>query len=81
MAQGMRNGGTGAARDALDLCVRRLRQGESIEGCLADYPELADELRPLLVTYAEIADSVPPAPDMSDAARFVASMVACSCAG
>lgn len=36
----------------LDDCLARVRAGESLETCLADYPDLASQLRPLLVTAA-----------------------------
>ncbi|MBN1189910.1 MAG: FecR domain-containing protein, partial [Dehalococcoidales bacterium] len=32
----------------LDICLNRMKRGETIEGCLADYPQHAEELRPLL---------------------------------
>jgi hypothetical protein len=32
----------------LDDCVHRMRGGESVEDCLADYPEQAAELAPML---------------------------------
>jgi len=32
----------------LDTCVDRINRGERIEDCLADYPEYAPELEPLL---------------------------------
>ena len=32
----------------LDECVDRVNRGESIEDCLAGYPEHAEELEPLL---------------------------------
>lgn len=34
--------------DMLNECLERMRQGESVEQCLADYPEQAAELAPLL---------------------------------
>ena len=36
--------------DIFDLCVERLAAGETVEDCLRDYPEYADELRSLLET-------------------------------
>lgn len=39
---------SGRVRDALDLCLFRIAQGERPEQCLADFPELAADLRPLL---------------------------------
>jgi hypothetical protein len=32
----------------LDECIDRINQGESVEACLADYPEYAEQLEPLL---------------------------------
>lgn len=34
--------------DAFEICLEALEQGESMDACLARYPELADELRPML---------------------------------
>jgi hypothetical protein len=34
--------------DILEICLERLAQGDTIENCLADYPQRADELRPYL---------------------------------
>ncbi len=34
--------------EALEICLQALGQGADIEACLADFPGLADELRPLL---------------------------------
>lgn len=36
-------------QDALEQCWQRLAQGESLEQCLAEYPQFARELRELLV--------------------------------
>lgn len=48
----------------LDQCVSRMRQGESPEACLADYPSVAGELGPDLVLTAELIHLSPlePAP-------------------
>jgi len=35
-------------RDALNNCIDALADGRSLEDCVQDYPDLADELRPLL---------------------------------
>ena len=32
----------------LEECIARLRQGESVEDCLAKYPEMRNEIEPLL---------------------------------
>ena len=34
--------------DILEICLERLAQGDTIDNCLADYPQQADVLRPLL---------------------------------
>jgi hypothetical protein len=36
--------------DALEFCLQALEQGASLESCLARFPALADELRPILET-------------------------------
>ena len=41
-------------------CLERMSQGESIENCLRDYPEAADELEPLLRTALDIKGRVLP---------------------
>jgi hypothetical protein len=38
--------------DALENCLQRMEQGESLDSVLAQYPELAAQLRPLLETAA-----------------------------
>jgi uncharacterized protein DUF5667/uncharacterized protein DUF5666 len=43
--------------DALEICLHSLEQGEDIEVCLARFPQLADDLRPLLQTAAQLHDS------------------------
>jgi len=40
--------------EILDLCLARLKAGENLESCLADYPAYAEELRPLLMTATDI---------------------------
>ena len=40
--------------DALNVCLDMLFNGETIEGCIKHYPELADELKPLLEQAAKI---------------------------
>jgi hypothetical protein len=45
----------------LEACLLRIESGETIEACLAAYPEHADELRPLLrLSWALRAASQPP---------------------
>jgi hypothetical protein len=37
----------------LDLCIDRINSGESLEACLQDYPEYAEQLEPLLITLVD----------------------------
>jgi uncharacterized protein DUF5667 len=53
--------------DILEICLERMRAGDSVAACLQDYPHCADELAPLLKT-ADYARRVPP-PQLSPAAR------------
>ncbi len=53
--------------DILEACLRYLQNGESLESCLARYPEVAEDLRPLLHT-AQLIQSVPH-PRTSSAAK------------
>jgi hypothetical protein len=48
--------------DVLNLCFDRILKGQSVEQCLADYPEQARELEPLLRTFAaaRLASQVTP---------------------
>jgi hypothetical protein len=62
--------------DALDQCLARMAQGETLEACLARYPEQADVLRPLLMTARALADVPPPAPRPEAVARGEARMLA-----
>jgi len=76
MAQGNGSEDERRVRGALDVCLDRMRRGESLDRCLADYPTLADALRPLLETVAAIAAErvvPPPAPTglASGRARFL----------
>ena len=57
----------------LDGCLERLRQGESLEQCLARYPERAAELEPLLrVAMASLKASsdVTPRPEFRARTRY-----------
>jgi len=57
----------------LDECLERLRQGESLEQCLARYPERAAELEPLLrvATASQKASSaVEPRPEFKTRTRY-----------
>jgi len=47
----------------LDECIDRISNGESLESCLASYPEHAEELRPLLLAVRGIKDAELPAID------------------
>ena len=40
--------------EALDQCLLRLQRGDAAEACLAAYPALGDELRPLLAVAQEL---------------------------
>jgi len=40
--------------EALDLCLARMRRGESLERCLFDFEDLAEELRPLLLVLRDV---------------------------
>ncbi|MFC2045065.1 FecR domain-containing protein [Chloroflexota bacterium] len=50
----------------LDECISRIGRGDSIESCLADYPELESKLRPLLDTFTSISK----APRVTPSASF-----------
>ncbi len=43
----------------LDACIGRIRQGESLESCLADYPEQAADLAPTLSVTADLLILLP----------------------
>jgi hypothetical protein len=55
----------------LDKCIDRLNRGETLESCLADYPEHKEELGLLLKAAgkAELAYSFTPSPDRKREAR------------
>jgi hypothetical protein len=56
----------------LDECLERLRQGESVEQCLARYPEQAAELEPLLrvaMASQKASLAVEPRPEFKARAR------------
>jgi hypothetical protein len=36
--------------DALDACLQRMEHGEALDSVLAGYPQMAAQLRPLLIT-------------------------------
>lgn len=56
----------------LDECLQRLVQGESIEACIAPYPEHASELEPLLRTALETlrAADIKPRPEFRQQAGY-----------
>lgn len=58
--------------DILNECLDRLLKGESVEQCLADYPEQADALRPLLqvAVMTKSAASIQPHPEFKARARY-----------
>ncbi len=59
--------------DILEICLERLmNNGEPIEQCLNDYPQHADELRPLLETTvtARQALAIQPRPEFKTSARY-----------
>src|SRR6185503_11018128 len=53
--------------EVLEICLERLRAGDTVAACLRDYPYFVEELSPLL-TAAEHIRRVPP-PQLSPAAR------------
>lgn len=62
--------------DMLETCLQRYHSGENLEGILADYPEQAGELRPLLeaaVQAYQVAGEirVPPAAQSLSRAKFL----------
>lgn len=55
----------------LDLCIDRINHGESPEVCLADYPDYAGQLKPLLNTVAKTKNvyAFTPSPEAKREAR------------
>ncbi|MBX0327089.1 hypothetical protein K2Z83_05250 [Oscillochloris sp. ZM17-4] len=49
-----------SVEDALDSCLARISAGEPAEVCLSDFPEHADELRPMLAALLELGSWQPP---------------------
>ena len=41
----------------LDECIDRLNRGESLESCLADYPDYSKELKGLLGVWLKTQDA------------------------
>jgi hypothetical protein len=58
--------------DILDECIDRMLQGDSVEQCLARYPEQAGDLEPLLRTAqgAREASAVEPRPEFKAQVRY-----------
>ncbi|MFQ5460568.1 MAG: DUF5667 domain-containing protein, partial [Anaerolineae bacterium] len=72
MAEGNGASSDGRLGDALDRCIAALRRGDSLEDCLAEYPELAHRLLPLLEMAAKLMASrreAPAAPGGLEAGR------------
>ncbi|MEM8859628.1 MAG: DUF5667 domain-containing protein [Chloroflexota bacterium] len=53
----------------LDHCIARIQAGEPLASCLADYPDFADELRPLLTISADLVEIEPLAQKAESANR------------
>lgn len=62
--------------DAFEVCLAALATGAKLEACLALYPDLADELRPLLITAQQARQAarleVPVAAMNRSRAKFIA---------
>lgn len=58
--------------DILNECLERLFEGETVEQCLADYPEYAVELEPLLRTAMDAREvtAIKPRSEFRDRARY-----------
>jgi hypothetical protein len=54
----------------LQRCLARIEAGDGVDACLRDFPEQADDLRPLLEAALQLRRWEPPA--LSDAARATA---------
>jgi hypothetical protein len=67
MISGTRSMGDGRVEEALDSCLARLRRGESVDSCVSDYPQLAEDLRPLLDLAQLMQDSRITPPDQGPA--------------
>lgn len=59
--------------EALNDCIDRMIEGESIEGCIADYPEYAGQLRQLLQTGELVHRAQAQRAEMNAAHRLVRS--------
>ena len=51
--------------DILDECLERLASGETIAGCVARYPEHADELAPLLLSASAVRQTARATPHLA----------------
>ena len=58
-----------ALAEVIDECLEALRRGESIDDCVSRHPDIADELRTLLIAAVAMADV---APTRDDTARRMA---------
>jgi hypothetical protein len=58
--------------DLLEECLGRVFRGEPVESCLADYPEHAPRLQPLLLTALETRQAavIRPRPEFRERARY-----------
>jgi von Willebrand factor type A domain-containing protein len=52
--------------DALNDCIDRINAGERLDDCLADYPQLANRLRPLLATGLLVSQAQDFTPESAD---------------
>lgn len=50
--------------EILDILIGEIKEGKSVDSCLKEYPEYADELRPLLLLAARIEESPKPEVDL-----------------
>jgi len=53
--------------EILDDCIEQIEKGSSIEACLAEYPDMREELEPLL----RIALSISSIPKVQPSPEFV----------
>ena len=59
--------------DALNDCIERMAAGEPMVSCLASYPDMVDELKPLLELSHAVTDktaSIEPRGEFKAAARY-----------
>src|SRR5882672_8098639 len=55
----------------LDICLERMRRGESIEACVLDYPSEAEELEPLLIAAMYTRSTFQPPPLAPEARQAI----------